>query len=63
MAIEELAKRKTELQQTLEAISMCNVYGKKPEELVEINLQQIKAQKEMFDVARQIQDYIEDKTD
>lgn len=61
MTIEELAKRKTELQQFLESISMCNIYGKKPDELVEINLQQIKAQKEMFDVARQIQDYIEGK--
>ena len=59
MTIQELAERKTLLSQKLEAFSMCNVYGKSMEDLTALNLEQIKTQKEMFDVQKQIQDYIE----
>lgn len=62
MTIEQLAERETFLQQRLEAITMCNVYGKKQEDLVALNLDQIKTQKELFDVERQIRDYIEGRS-
>jgi hypothetical protein len=61
MTIQELAERKTLLSRKLEAISMCNVYGKSNDDLVALNLDQIETQKELFDVERQIRDYIEGK--
>ena len=59
MTIKELAERKAFLRRRLEAISMCNVYGKTIDELTNINLSQIETQRELFDVESQIRDYIE----
>jgi hypothetical protein len=59
MGIEELAKRKTELKLTLQAISQCNVYGKTVSELTELEIQQINARKELHDVQAKIDAYIQ----
>jgi hypothetical protein len=58
MTIEELAKRKTELSQTLRALAMCSTPDK-VEEMVKLNLRQIEAQKELYEVEGKIRDYIE----
>lgn len=59
MTASELAERKTFLSRKLEAISMCNVYGKTNDDLIALNLDQIETQKELFAIERQIRDYIE----
>jgi len=59
MTIEELAERKTLLSQRLQGIAMTNISGKSNDDLVALNLDQIKTQKELFEVEGKIGDYIE----
>ena len=60
MSIEELVKRKTELTQYLQAIGMCNMPSK-TEELIALNLEEVKARKELYEIEGKIRDYIEGK--
>lgn len=57
MNIEALAKRRVELQQTLDAIAYCNIYGRSVEDLIELELSKIKARKELNEVVAQILAY------
>jgi len=58
MTIEELAKRKAELNMRLEALSYTNVAGATVEFMTDLNMEQIKAKKELNDIKRQIDAYI-----
>lgn len=61
-SIEELAKRKTELQMTLEAIGMCNVGSKSVEELVQLEIHNIKTRREFNEVCSAIDKYVNQKS-
>jgi len=62
MTAKELAERKTFLSRKLEEIAMCNVYGKSNDDLIALNLDEIETRKELFEVERQIRDYIEGRS-
>lgn len=58
MEIEELAKRKAELNLQLRAISMSNVAGSDVKYMTDLNLAKIKAQKELYEIESKIDAYI-----
>lgn len=55
--IEQLARRKVELQGNLTAIQQSNCFGKTLDELAEVEMCRIKAQKELHSVIAKITDY------
>lgn len=59
MTIEELAKRKVELRQYLEAMQYMNVYGVPSDDLIQREIVRIEKQKELFRVDGEIKAYIE----
>jgi len=56
--IRNLVERKTTQLEILSAILSANVFGKKHEELVDLNLKEIEARKELASIEAQINDYI-----
>lgn len=62
MTIEQLAERRTILQQRLQAISLWNTYRQKHEDVVAVALDQVKTQKELFEAENKIRDYIEGRS-
>ena len=56
--IKNLVERKTTQQEILSAILSANVFGKKHEELVELNLREVEARKELADIEARINEYI-----
>lgn len=58
MNIDELAKRKVELQSTLNAISICNISFIEVDKLIQLEISRINAQKELIEVERSIHKYI-----
>lgn len=55
--IEQLARRRIELQQSILAIRSYNYYGKTTDELTEVEILRIKTQKELNSVIAKITDY------
>ncbi len=58
MGIEELAKRKAELKLSLESMQYTNVADATVEFLTDLNIAQIKARKELYEVEAKIEAYI-----
>ena len=56
--IRNLVERKTTQLEILSEILSANVFGKKHEELVDLNLQEIEARKALASIEAQINDYI-----
>lgn len=59
MMIEELAKRKVQIQQTLEAMMMMNAYGHSLDEMAEFEMQRIALSRELWSIEAQIRGYIQ----
>lgn len=57
MDVSALAEEKVQLQLTLQAISMCNVYGKKMDDLVALEKQKIEAVKRLNEIDTKITEY------
>lgn len=60
--IKELAQRKVNLGLQLQAIGMCNVYDRSNEDLVGLEMDKIKAMRELNQVEMEIREYVEGKT-
>lgn len=59
MTIDELAKRKVEIRQYLDAMQYTNIYGVSSEELVKSEITRIEKQKELYKIEAEIKAYIE----
>lgn len=59
MTIEELAKRKVEIQQTLEGMRMMNAYGHSLEEMTKFEVQRIELSRELWNIEAQIRGYVQ----
>lgn len=62
-SLKELVQLKINLQLQLQAIAQCNVYGRKNEELVAMEMDKIKAQRALHDVEKEINDFVEGRRD
>jgi hypothetical protein len=59
MTIEELAKRKVDLKQRLQSISMVNIAYHDSESLIDLEISRIKSLKELNEVEREIRRFVE----
>ena len=57
MTIEELAKRKVEIQQTLQGMAMQNAYGHTLDEMTQFEVQRIELSRELWNIEAQIRNY------
>lgn len=57
MTIEELARRKVEIQQTLQGMAMMNTYGHTLDEMTKFEVQRIELSRELWNIEAQIRSY------